>query len=139
MTNKFSNEDIEEIVSKLKIKKSPIGNYILILILVILILLIILIVILSIKTNKYICLYEELNTKINELNTKINDSKSTFENNTHHIEKIINNNSNNIRYLISTSDAKSNNQNLLDRSKQNMPLFSNENDNPLLYTALTGN
>lgn len=139
MSNKFSNEEIEEIVSKLKIKKSPIGNYILLTIVLIIIILIILLILLFIKTNKYICLYEEINTKINELNSKINNSTSSFENRIHNIHNIVENNATNIRYLISTSGKQSNNSNLLDRNKQSMPLFSNETDNPLLYTALNGN
>lgn len=145
MSNKFSNEDIQEIISKLKWKPTQKMYNIIILIIIIISLLIIFIIIIFIKTNTYICLYEKLNTnyinlesKINNLESKINNSTSIFANKTNDIDNILSNNSNNIRYLVKTSGKNNNNVNLLQRYRQ-MPTFSNELDNPLLYTALNGN
>lgn len=136
MADKFTDEDIKEIVSKLKWQPNK-YTYILIISILIMIVAILCLVIYLILNQKAIkCdlfnFQEQTNKKINDI---IKQQISSFDNK---IQESLLNHSNEIRYLISTSGRHMPNKSLLDK-EDHTPIFSNEKENPLLYLASSGN
>jgi short subunit fatty acids transporter len=135
MNNKFSNEDIDEIASRLKWKPNDLSYGILYAIIICIILILLIIIYLVLVNRDLKCKFTKIHNYLENLNIKA----STFENKTNTLQENILNNSNEIRYLVSQSGRKTNNTNLLQRSGMQMPIFENERNNPLLYASLNGN
>jgi short subunit fatty acids transporter len=135
MDKKFSNEELDEIASRLKWKPNQISYGILYAIIICLILILLIIIYLVLVNKDLKCKFNKINNYLENLDKKA----SNFENKTNNLQENIINNSNEIRYLVSQSGRKTNNTNLLQRSGMQMPIFENERNNPLLYASLNGN
>ncbi len=126
---KPTTEQIEYIASRLQwIPNKTTYKTLISLIITISIIILILLYLIIIINNLY-CKLNKLIDYSNILSSEIiqvKNNQSSFKNN----------NGNNIRYLTSTSGKNTDNKNLY--SKNNMPVFSNEQINPLLYQAVNG-
>ncbi len=127
MDDKFSNADIIEISKKLKWKPTNLSYYMLYLIIFTLIAIFLIIIYLVLVNKDLKCKFQKINNELNILKYKSDDLKEGFKNN-----------SNEIRYLVSTSGKKTDNSNLLERTKITQPVFENEREDPLLYSSLDG-
>lgn len=127
MADKFSNEEIIEISNKLKWKPSNLSYYMLYLIIITVIAIFLIIIYLILVNKELNCKFQKINNELNILKLKSDDLKEGFKNN-----------SNEIRYLVSTSGKKTDNSNLLERSGIMQPIFENEREDPLLYSSLDG-
>lgn len=127
MADKFSNEEIIEISNKLKWKPSDLSYYMLYLIIIAVIAIFLIIIYLILVNKELNCKFQKINNELNNLKSKSDDLKEGFKNN-----------SNEIRYLVSTSGKKTDNSNLLERSGIMQPVFENEREDPLLYSSLDG-
>lgn len=127
MADKFSNEEIIEISNKLKWKPSNLSYYMLYLIIITVIAIFLIIIYLILVNKELNCKFQKINNELNILKLKSDDLKEGFQNN-----------SNEIRYLVSTSGKKTDNSNLLERSGAIQPIFENEREDPLLYSSLDG-
>lgn len=139
MTNKFTDEDIKEIVSKLKWKPYQ-STYVLFIVIILMIISLLCILIYLILNQKNLkCETQNLKTQIQKIENSLNIVTSSFENKTNSLEELLLDNSNEIRYLSSTSGRKMKNLNLLQRSGHEQPIFSNEIEDIALYSASLGN
>lgn len=139
MTDKFTDEDIKEIVSKLKWKPYQ-STYILFIIIILMIITLLCIIIYLILNQKNLkCEIQNLKTHIQKIENSLNIATSKFENKTNSLEESLLDNSNEIRYLSSTSGRKLKNLNLLQKSGYEQPIFSNETEDIALYSASLGN
>lgn len=143
MADKFSNEDIKEIVSKLEWKPHK-STYIILIVIILMIISLLCIMIYLILNQKTLnCdvkkLKEELNKKIKDITNMQDNIASTFANKTNLLEESLLDNSNEIRYLASTSGRRMKNLNLLQKGGYEQPIFANEKEDPLLYSASYGN
>lgn len=127
MADKFDNEDIKEISNKLKWKPSSLSYYMLYLIIIAVIAIFLIIIYLVLVNKELNCKFQKITIELNNLKSKSDDLKEGFKNN-----------SNEIRYLVSTSGKKTDNSNLLERSGAIQPIFENEREDPLLYSSLDG-
>lgn len=126
MSNKFSNEDLKEIASKLKWKPNELTYNIYYIVISLSFLSFILVIYL-------IILQKDLNCKFKKIN-KINSYLiSQLEHNTNNISNF----TNDIRYMTKRSERNSDNMSLEEKNK-NMPIFENEKENNYLFSALQG-
>jgi hypothetical protein len=126
MSDKFSNEDLKEIASKLKWKPNELTYQIYYIVISLSFLSFILVIYL-------IALQKDLNCKFKKI-SKINLYLiSKLEYNT----KNLSNFTNDIRYLTKRSERNSDNMSLEEKNK-NMPIFANEKENNYLFSALKG-
>lgn len=127
MADKFSNEDIIEISNRLKWKPSDLSYYMLYLVVIASIAIFLIIIYLILVNKELNCKFKKINNELNILKLKSDTLKEGFKNN-----------SNEIRYLVSTSGKKTDNSNLLERIGFVQPVFENEREDPLLYSSLDG-
>lgn len=124
MPDKFNNEDIKEIASKLKWKPNNLTYNIYYIVISLSFLSIILVIYL-------IALQNDLKYKfanIKKINTYLVYKIIELENNTDNF-------TNNVRYLTKRSERNSDNLSL---EEKNMPVFANEKENSELFSALQG-
>ncbi len=130
MVDKFSNEDIKEIVSRIKWNPNQltytIYHTVIALSIFSLFLIIYLIILhkdIKCKTKTVNMKYEELNMKYENILLKIKEleTKDEFQNK--------------LRYLTKRSERDNDNQSLQEKNKV---LFANEKENPILKSAILG-
>lgn len=134
MANKFSNEDIEEIVSKLKWKPNKISYGLMILLILCLISILLIVMHLVIINKELTCKFKKINVLLNNLDYK----NSYFENKTNNLNNQVLTNSNELRYLTSLSGKGVNKNNLYQQVGFTVPLYENQKEEPSLFTALSG-
>jgi hypothetical protein len=134
MANKFSNEDIEEIVSKLKWKPNKISYGLMILLILCLISILLIVMHLVIINKELTCKFKKINRLLNNLDLK----NSYFENKTNNLNNQVLTNSNELRYLTSLSGKGVNKNNLYQQVGFTVPLYENQKEEPSLFTALSG-
>lgn len=134
MANKFSNEDIEEIVSKLKWKPNKISYGLMILLILCLISILLIVMHLVIINKELTCKFKKINVLLNNLDYK----NSYFENKTNNLNNQVLTNSNELRYLTSLSGKGVNKNNLYQQVGFTVPLYENQKEDPSLFTALSG-
>lgn len=142
MPNKFTNEEIQEIVSKLKWKPNKISYGLLITLMISMIILLILIIYILIFTKNINCKFNKINESLHIIDKKIldcNKKTSEFENKNDSLTHNILKNSNEIRYLTSLSGRHTNSSNLFEKTGIETPVFANQVEDLNLYTALAGN
>jgi short subunit fatty acids transporter len=142
MANKFTNEEIQEIVSKLKWKPNKLSYSLIIMLILCIITLLILVIYLIVFTNNINCQFKNLKIYLKDIDNKIlsNEKKtSDFENKNNLLNHNILKNSNEIRYLTSLSGRYTNNSNLFEKTGLDTPIFANQIEDLNLYTALSGN
>lgn len=132
MVDKFSKEDIEEIVSKLEWKPNNLSYSILYIVIALSLLYILLIIYLVNLYSNLKCRFKDIYLKLD----KIVEEQSNFSNN---VKENFVNYSNEIRYLTKRSERNSDNSSLAERSNEPMPIFENEKENTKLFLALEGN
>ena len=76
--------------------------------------------------------------KINILLQDLEQKNSYFENKTNNMNNQVLNNSNELRYLTSLSGKGVNKNNLFEKVGLPIPLYENQKENPMLFTALSG-
>lgn len=131
MADKFTNEDISELSQKLKWKPNNL-SYIILYVSIFCLISIIIIIIYFILLTKHInCKFKEVQKQIKKLQTDVSLEKNMLKDN-------MTNNTNAIRYLISTSENKANNRSLAEKYFPESIQFENEKENPLLSFALAG-
>lgn len=131
MPEKFSKEDITEIVSKVEWKPNNLSYGILYVVMALVLLHILLMIYLVNLHYKLKCRFKDIHNKIDE----IADYQSSFSNN---VKDNFANYGNEIRYLTKRSERNSNNSSLSERTDENLPVFENEKENGSLFSALRG-
>ena len=143
MADKFTNNDIGEITSKIKWQpyKSTYVIFIMIILMIISLLCIIIYLISNQNTIKCDIKYmdENINNRIQKIEKHLETLSSTFDNKTNILEESLLDNSNEIRYLASTSGKNIKNLNLLQKGGYEQPIFANEKEDLTLYSASAGN
>ena len=143
MADKFTNNDIGEITSKIKWQpyKSTYVIFIMIILMIISLLCIIIYLISNQNTIKCDIKYmdENINNRIQKIEKHLETLSSTFDNKTNILEESLLDNSNEIRYLASTSGKNIKNLNLLQKGGYEQPIFANEKEDLTLYSASVGN
>jgi hypothetical protein len=134
MANKFTNEDIEEIVSKLKWKPNKISYGLMILLILCLISILLIVMHLVIINKELTCKFKKINLLLNNLESK----NSYFENKTNNLNNQLLTNSNELRYLTSLSGKGVNKNNLFEQSGYTIPIYENQKEDSSLFTALAG-
>lgn len=129
MANKFNNEEIKEIASKLKWKPNKLTYNIYYVVISLSFLSIILVIYLIALQKDLKCKF----TKQNKLNSYLVYKLMELENNTDGF-------ANNIRYLTKRSERNSDNLSLQEKNNNllQMPLFANEKESNDLFSALQG-
>lgn len=129
MANKFNNEEIKEIASKLKWKPNNLTYNIYYLVICLSFLSIILVIYLIALQKDLKCKF----AKQNKINTYLVYKLMDLENSTDNF-------TNNIRYLTKRSERNSDNLSLKEKNSNlpEMPIFANEKENSDLFSALQG-
>lgn len=130
MNDKFSKEDINEIISKIEWKPNYISYTIMYLV-----------VFLTIFNLCLLIYFIILNCKLKYIQKKIKKIETNcllFSNISNNLKENLENNSNEIRYLTKRSEKNIDNISLSDKIKNNSLTFSNEIENNKLFSALNG-
>lgn len=133
-SNKFTNDDIEEIVSKLKWKPNKISYGLMILLILCLISILLIVMHLVIINKELTCKFQ----KINKMLYNLESNTSYFVNKTNSLNNHLLNNSNELRYLTSLSGKNVTKSNLLEKTGFNIPIYENQKEDSNLFTALSG-
>lgn len=138
MSSKFTQEDINEIASKLQWKPNRMtyGIFYTVIALSIFSLLLVLYLIFLHRDLK--CKFANIKKTIENLDKKLEEKTNWKLHMATDLQSDFMNNSNEIRYLTRRSERNIDNSSLSEKTGYNMPIFANEKENTKLFSALNG-